>query len=64
MVFHELKISERDINERLIRAVQKHECLYDVTMEDYSKRSKCESAWLDVAREMNENGKADNEFDS
>lgn len=57
MVFNEIKLCEKDSNEKLIRAVRKHACLYDVTEDDYNKREKCENAWTEVAREMNETGK-------
>ncbi|KAM7358360.1 uncharacterized protein ACRADG_003360 [Cochliomyia hominivorax] len=37
---------------KIINAVKKHECLWNVNCSDYAKRDKLEKAWKDVAREV------------
>lgn len=41
---------------KLIEAVEKHECLYNYKLSDYSRKDVVEKAWAEVAKETSEEG--------
>lgn len=43
--------------QKIINAVKKHDCLWNVNASDYGKRDKLEKAWKDVAQEVGKSGK-------
>ena len=44
-------------NGNLVEAVEKHPCLYNYHLKDYSNREKVNTAWANVAQEMESSGK-------
>lgn len=53
-------MSESEQILKIINAVKKHECLWNVNANDYAKRDKLEKAWKNVAQEVGKSGKLKN----
>lgn len=43
-------------NTKLVEAVEKHPCLYNYNLKEYSNRNKVQAAWETIAQEMESTG--------
>ncbi|XP_072399864.1 uncharacterized protein [Diabrotica undecimpunctata] len=50
------KLVEQSFSIKLVQEVEKHPCLYNYTLNEYSRKDITEKAWNDIGRELNLTG--------
>ncbi|XP_028136200.2 uncharacterized protein LOC114330948 [Diabrotica virgifera virgifera] len=48
--------ADQALNIKLVQEVEKHPCLYNYTLNEYSRKDITENAWNDIGRELNLTG--------
>lgn len=50
------KMAEQSLNIRLVQEVEKYPCLYDYTLNEYSRKDITEKSWNAIGKELNLSG--------